>query len=98
MTGKRPERERVQLRISVDAYRSIEAAAKTSGEEAALKAALERGMESYWSHYFEDITKDLDYTRKKYEECVHDNKLLRGLTKQNVELSRLLSERGEDAR
>ncbi len=94
---KRPERETARIRISAETYGMLEAASRSIGEGPALEKALERGMESYWSHYMEQMMSEVERSRRRYDECRKDNRTLSGLFEQNDDLRRLVADDGGGA-
>ena len=65
-----------------------------SNEELAVQAAIERGMERYWSHWFDITAKEYERLRKRHSQCQRDNELLRGLMDQNRELRQIVESAG----
>ena len=87
------ERSRTfRLRIDVDTkiYALLQkVVGKTGYEDTAIQTAIERGMERYWDHWFDEQATHFELEKKRYEECQRDNKLLRDLIDQNEKLRQL---------
>lgn len=60
----------------------------------ALQLSIDRGMDRYWSHWFDFMANDVERQKKRYRECQRDKELLRGLVEQNTELEELIDEAG----
>lgn len=86
----------MKIKVGKEAYSLLQKLGKDStlGEEQATQAAIERGMERYWSHWFAITAADYERLKKRYSECLKDNELLRGLLNQNAELEQALERAG----
>jgi len=90
--------ERVRLKVIVSAKTYSTLCSPTSGsstETAAVHAAIEKGMNRYWSHWFEIAATENERLKRRYRECQRDSELLRGLMEQNTELEEMLERAGE---
>lgn len=82
----------LKVRVGMETYSLLQRHVEdsTSDEASAVKAAIERGMERYWSHWFEITASDYERLRKRYRQCQKDNELLTALMDHNRELSQMV--------
>ncbi len=87
---------RLNVRVGMETYSLLQnhVDGSASNEGLAVQAAIERGMERYWSHWFDITAKEYERLRKRYSQCQRDNELLRGLMDQNRELRQIVESAG----
>lgn len=86
--GKEVGRARVKVDVSAETYSALRKAGGKEGRDEAevLRLAIERGIDRFWLHWFDEMAKDFEHLKKRYEECQRDNRLLTRLVMQNEEL------------
>jgi hypothetical protein len=90
--GKQDDIVKLHITIDLGINLILERTASKLGidEGTAIKVAIERGMERYWSRWFDEMAADLEVLKERYLECQKDNRLLRALLAQNEELRRII--------
>jgi hypothetical protein len=78
----------LKIGVGTETYSSLQKLAvdPSMNEGSAVQTAIERGMERYWSHWFDITATEYERLKKRYIQCQRDNELLRGPVDQNEEL------------